>query len=136
MSFDRFATAIIAVGAGLGLAVTSLVPTSTRAPERLLPPASAADYPEISAVTYESYPVATVPLYHRAPMRLAAWEKPWLEPPARDEAAPFPDESRYDSNAAVSDPQIEEDYEAADSRIIPVDETPDGPVELTLADHP
>ncbi|MBF9151372.1 hypothetical protein [Novosphingobium jiangmenense] len=136
MSFDRFATAMIAAGAGLGLAVTSLVPTSAHAPERLLPSANAADYPEITAVSYESYPVATVPLFHRGPMRLASWEKPWLEPPARDEAYPLPEDIDYDGDTAVADPQVEEDYESADGRASPVDEVPVEPVELTLADHP
>lgn len=142
MSFDRFATTMIALGAGIGLAATTMVPTSARVPEPSHPAARAGAYPEITAVTYESYPIATVPLFNRAPVHLASWEKPWLEPQGSDHAAPLPRQDRYDSyddEHGQPDPQVVEDFEDEPSQIIPVDdeEPPsDRPIALSMTDHP
>lgn len=149
MSFDRFATTMIALGAGIGLAATTMVPTSARVPEASHPAAKAGAYPEITAVTYESYPIATVPLFNRAPVHLASWEKPWLEPQERDHAAPLPRQDRYDayddehggydSRHERPDPQVVEDYEDEPSQIIPVDDAEppaDRPIALSMTDHP
>lgn len=116
MSFDRFATAMIAIGAGLGLAATSAVPTSQRSPEKAYPSAHAADYPEIAAVTYESYPIAQAPLMRRQPMKLAAWDSPWSRDTVYPDK-PVPDQVDPDFEP---DPQIIED----DSDAGPIAEDP------------
>lgn len=116
MSFDRFATAMIAIGAGLGLAATSAVPTSQRSPEKAYPSAHAADYPEIAAVTYESYPIAQAPLMRRQPMKLAAWDSPWSQDTVYPNT-PVPDQVDPDFEP---DPQIIED----DSDAGPIAEDP------------
>lgn len=135
MSFDRFATVMIAIGAGIGLAATSAVPTIAQSPERLQPVASAADYPEITATTYESYPVATVPVFNRAPLQLAAWEQPWRDPPIGESAEPLPDYVEAEEHFAP-DPQIDEQVSYETANAIEADEVLERPVELTLAAHP
>lgn len=116
MSFDRFATAMIAIGAGLGFAATSAVPTSQRSPEKAYPSAHAADYPEIAAVTYESYPIAQAPLMRRQPMKLAAWDSPWSQDTVYPDT-PVPDQVDPDFEP---DPQLIED----DSDAGPIAEDP------------
>ena len=122
MSFDRFATAMIAIGAGLGLAAASAVPTGQRSPEKAYPPAHAADYPEIAAVTYESYSIAQAPLMRRPQMKLAAWEAPWSQDTVYPDT-PVPDQVDPDFEP---DPQIVED----DSDAGPI---ADDPVKLQRA---
>ncbi|MGE8132160.1 hypothetical protein ACQKO5_01035 [Novosphingobium subterraneum] len=108
MLFDRFATVMIAIGAGLGLAVTSTIPTRMPTPERPYPAARQDAYPEITAVTYESYPVASAPIFHR-PMRIAYWEQPLEEPKDLPPADAIPD---YEDYEIAPDPQVIEDEEA------------------------
>lgn len=142
MSFDRFAATMIALGAGIGLAATTMVPTSARVPEPSHPAARPGAYREITAITYESYPIATVPLFNRAPVRLASWEKPWLEPEAGDHAAPLPRQDEYnynDDDHVQPDPQVVEHYDEEPARITPVDDEvsgSDAPTVLSMTDHP
>lgn len=105
MSFDRFAAAMIVIGAGVGFAAASAVPTSQASHDKSYRSASAADYPEISAVTYESYPIAQAPLMRRAPLKLAAWDAPWSEG-SSDIAVPLPEQIDPDFQP---DPQVVED---------------------------
>jgi hypothetical protein len=129
--FDRFATVMIAIGAGLGLAATSTIPTHMPEPERSYPAARQEAYPEITAVTYESYPVAQAPIFHR-PMRLAYWEQPWEEP--LDVPAALAD-AEYADHDFAPDPQVVEDEDV--QQPIQADaELRNEPVELTLASHP
>lgn len=116
MSFERFATIMIVAGAGLGLAATSLVPTSARSQNKPYAQASAADYPEITAVTYESYPIAQVPLMHRAPLRLASWQDQWADPHAGDDDEPVP---------GYVEPEVQPDPQIAEDEVIAVDEEPE-----------
>ncbi|MGV3511711.1 MAG: hypothetical protein ACO1OX_06865 [Novosphingobium sp.] len=135
MSFDRFATVMILVGAGMGLAATSLVPTDARSPERLQPFASVADYPEIVAVTYETYPVATAPLFRRTPLELASWEKPWAEPAGYDQDE-LPAENVAADIPVGIDPQLDEDEYGSADHPVEVSEGFAEPAEITLAAHP
>ncbi len=131
MLFDRFATVMIAIGVGLGLAATSTIPTHMPEPERSYPAARQDAYPEITAVTYESYPIAQAPIFHR-PMRVASWEQPWEEPV--DVPADLAD-AEYPVDEYAPDPQIVEDEDV--QQPIQADaEMRDDPVELTLASHP
>lgn len=135
MSFDRFATLMIIAGAGIGFAATSMVPTEARSPERLQPFASMADYPEITAVSYDSYPVANAPLFPRAPLRLASWEQPWSEP-AKSDQIELPGDNVPADGPVEPDPQLDEDYLGSAAQPIAVDDDFVEPAELTLAARP
>lgn len=119
MEPNRIAVLLLAVGGALGLASASLVPTSAVSAPASLPSASAEDYPEITAVSYENIPGPVAPMIRRAPMQLASLEKPWLEPP------PFPPETAY--------PRVED--EAVHDYRSP-DEDSDQPYEAELIDEP
>lgn len=131
MLFDRFAIVMIAIGAGLGLAATSTIPTHLPEPERLYPTARQDAYPEITAVTYESYPIAQVPIFHR-PMRVAYWERPWEEPV--EVPADIAD-AEYPVDEYAPDPQIAEDEDIQQPSQADA-EMRDAPIEITLASHP
>lgn len=130
MEPNRIAALLLVAGGALGLACANLVPTRAVSAPASYPSASADDYPEITAVSYENIPVPVAPIIRRGPMQLASWEKPWLEPPPLPPETAYPRAEDDDANADLSPADDLDQYEDA--------ELVDEPVEMaiTLAGHP
>lgn len=130
MEPNRIAALLLVAGGALGLACANLVPTRAVSAPASYPSASADDYPEITAVSYENIPGPVAPIIRRGPMQLASWEKPWLEPPPLLPESAYPRAEDDDANADLSPADDLDQYE--DSELV------DEPVEvtITLAGHP
>ena len=135
MEPNRFAALLLAAGSALGVASANLVPTTAVSAPAPYPSALAQDYPEITAVSYENIPGPVAPIIHHGAMRLASWEKPWLEPPLLPAEADYPQvqDDTEDSYQPVDDPDAELSHAE-----LPHAELVDEPVEvsLTLSGHP
>lgn len=130
MQSNRSAVLLLVVGSALGLASASLVPTQAVSAPASYPSASAEDYPEITAVSYENIPGPVAPVIRHGPVQLASWEKPWLEPPAVPPPSPYP---RVEEDAWSDEPSTSVEVDPPHD-----DELVDEPVEMSinLVDHP
>jgi hypothetical protein len=129
MLFDQFAKAMMLAGLASGLGAAALVPTQLQAPERTYRSASTEDYPEITATSYESYPVSVIPTHRRRPLRLAAWESQWRDDPAPRIPPPEPHDADYgfgDDGSYHEDPLP----------LVPEDEENGEVIQLSLTDLP